>query len=45
LEKEVVGIAYRFHPRDAHLVLPPGTREPIPFRVSLDSEDPGPSHA
>jgi thiol-disulfide isomerase/thioredoxin len=37
-------IAYRFHARDAHLVLSPGTREPIPFRVSLDSDAPGPSH-
>jgi thiol-disulfide isomerase/thioredoxin len=25
-------IAYRFHARDAHLVLSPGAREPIPFR-------------
>jgi hypothetical protein len=37
-------IAYRFHARDAHLVLSPGTREPIPFRVLLDGEAPGPSH-
>jgi thiol-disulfide isomerase/thioredoxin len=37
-------IAYRFHARDAHLVLSPGTREPIRFRVSLDGEAPGPSH-
>jgi Thioredoxin like C-terminal domain len=37
-------IAYRFHARDAHLVLSPGTREPIPFRVLLESEAPGPSH-
>jgi thiol-disulfide isomerase/thioredoxin len=37
-------IAYRFHARDAHLVLSPGTREPIPFRVSLDGEAPGASH-
>jgi hypothetical protein len=27
-----------------HLVLAPGTREPIPFRVLLDGEAPGPSH-
>jgi hypothetical protein len=26
-------IAYRFRARDAHLVLSPGAREPIPFRV------------
>jgi thiol-disulfide isomerase/thioredoxin len=37
-------IAYRFHARDAHLVLAPGGREPIPFRVLLDGEPPGPSH-
>ena len=33
-------IAYRFHARDAHLVLSPGAREPIPFRVLLDGEAP-----
>jgi thiol-disulfide isomerase/thioredoxin len=37
-------IAYRFHARDAHLVLSAGTRAPIPFRVLLDGEPPGPSH-
>jgi thiol-disulfide isomerase/thioredoxin len=37
-------IAFRFHARDAHLVLSPGTAEPIPFRVLLDGEAPGPSH-
>ena len=37
-------IAYRFHARDAHLVLTGGAREPIPFRVLLDGEAPGPSH-
>jgi Thioredoxin like C-terminal domain len=37
-------IAYRFHTRDAHLVLSPGAGEPIPFRVLLDGEAPGPSH-
>jgi thiol-disulfide isomerase/thioredoxin len=37
-------IAYRFHARDAHLVLSPGTRAPIHFRVLLDGEAPGPSH-
>jgi thiol-disulfide isomerase/thioredoxin len=37
-------IAYRFHARDAHLVLSPGAREPIPFRVVLDGEAPGASH-
>ena len=37
-------IAVRFHARDAHLVLSPGAREPIPFRVRLDGEAPGLSH-
>jgi thiol-disulfide isomerase/thioredoxin len=37
-------IAYRFHARDAHLVLSPGGHEPIPFRVLLDGEAPGPAH-
>ena len=37
-------IAFRFHARDAHLVLTPGAHEPIPFRVLLDGEAPGPSH-
>jgi hypothetical protein len=36
-------IACRFHARDAHLVLCLSTREPIPFRVLLDGERPGPS--
>jgi thiol-disulfide isomerase/thioredoxin len=36
-------ITFRFHARDAHVVLSPGTREPIPFRVRLDGERPGPS--
>jgi hypothetical protein len=37
-------IAYRFHARDAHLVLSLGAGEPIPFRVHLDGEAPGPAH-
>jgi thiol-disulfide isomerase/thioredoxin len=37
-------ILYRFHARDVHLVLSPGAREPIPFRVLLDGDGPGPSH-
>jgi thiol-disulfide isomerase/thioredoxin len=44
LEQAGGSIAYRFHARDAHLVLSPGAREPIPFRVSLDGEPPGRSH-
>jgi len=37
-------ITYRFDARDVHLVLSPGAREPIPFRVLLDGEAPGTSH-
>jgi thiol-disulfide isomerase/thioredoxin len=37
-------IVYRFHARDAHLVLSAGAREPIPFRVRLDGEIPRQSH-
>jgi thiol-disulfide isomerase/thioredoxin len=37
-------IAYRFHARDAHLVLSRASRDPIRFRVLLDGEPPGPSH-
>jgi thiol-disulfide isomerase/thioredoxin len=37
-------IAFRFHARDAHLVLSPGADGPIPFRMLLDGEAPGPSH-
>jgi hypothetical protein len=37
-------IAYKFHARDAHVVLSHGAREPISFRVRLDGEVPGPSH-
>jgi thiol-disulfide isomerase/thioredoxin len=36
-------IAYRFHARDAHLVLSAGVREPIAFRLLLDGEAPGAS--
>jgi thiol-disulfide isomerase/thioredoxin len=44
LDRAGGSIAYRFHARDAHLVLSPGAREPIPFRVLLDGEVPGPAH-
>ena len=37
-------IAYRFHARDAHLVLSAGDAEPIPFRVLIDGGAPGRSH-
>jgi len=44
LEQAEGTIGYRFHARDAHLVLSPGSRAPIPFRVLLDGTAPGPSH-
>jgi thiol-disulfide isomerase/thioredoxin len=44
LDRAGGSIAYRFHARDAHLVLSPGARQPIPFRVLLDGEAPGASH-
>jgi thiol-disulfide isomerase/thioredoxin len=43
LDRAGGSIAFRFHARDAHLVLSRGAREPIPFRVLLDGEAPGPS--
>lgn len=36
-------IAYRFHARDANLVLLSGTDQPIHFHVHLDGEAPGES--
>ena len=44
LDRAGGSIAYRFHARDAHLVLFSGATEPIPFRVSLDGEPPGAAH-
>jgi SAM-dependent methyltransferase len=44
LEAAGGSVAFRFHARDAHLVLASGAGEPIPFRVLLDGEAPGPSH-
>ncbi len=44
LDRAGGSIAYRFHARDAHLVLSGGAREPIAFRVLLDGEPPGPAH-
>jgi thiol-disulfide isomerase/thioredoxin len=44
LEEPGGSIACRFHARDAHVVLSRGAREPIPFRVLLDGDAPGPSH-
>ncbi|HEX6712294.1 MAG TPA: redoxin domain-containing protein [Thermoleophilaceae bacterium] len=37
-------IAFRFHARDVNLVLNRSGAAPIPFRVLLDGEAPGPSH-
>jgi thiol-disulfide isomerase/thioredoxin len=37
-------ISFRYHARDAHLVLSPGTRDQIPFRVLVDGEVPGAGH-
>jgi thiol-disulfide isomerase/thioredoxin len=44
LDRAGGSITCRFHARDAHLVLAPGTGGPIPFHVLLDGEPPGPSH-
>ena len=44
LDQAAGSLDFRFHARDAHLVLSPGAREPIPFRVLLDGKAPGPSH-
>ena len=44
LDRAGGSIAFRFHARDAHLVMSPGRHEPIPFNVRLDGEAPGASH-
>jgi thiol-disulfide isomerase/thioredoxin len=44
LDKAGGSIAFRFHARDAHLVLSRRTAEPIPFRVVIDGNAPGASH-
>ena len=44
LQRPGGSITFRFHARDAHLVLSPAGRAPIPFRVFLDGEGPGASH-
>ena len=44
LDRAGGSIACRFDARDAHLVLSPGARDPIAFRVFLDGGAPGPSH-
>jgi hypothetical protein len=38
------GIRFRFHARDANLVLRAATGAPVPFRVLLDGVQPGPAH-
>jgi hypothetical protein len=37
-------IAFRFHARDANLVLRSRTGAPVPFQVSVDGEGPGNAH-
>ena len=37
-------MAFRFHARDVHLVLSPGSQRPAPFRVRVDGQPPGSSH-
>ncbi len=44
LEEARGTIAFRFHARDANLVLAGAARGPIPFRVLLDGTAPGPAH-
>jgi thiol-disulfide isomerase/thioredoxin len=44
LERAGGSIGFRFEARDAHLVMAAGARKPIPFRVLVDDEPPGPSH-
>ncbi|HTR68988.1 MAG TPA: hypothetical protein VMH41_02015, partial [Mycobacteriales bacterium] len=43
LEQAGGSIAFRFHARDAHLVLSAAARAQIPFHVLLDGGAPGPS--
>jgi thiol-disulfide isomerase/thioredoxin len=44
LERANGSISFRFHARDAHLVLSRNAREPIPFRLLLDGDTPGDAH-
>ena len=44
LDRAGGSIAYRFHARDAHLVLSCAGPAPIPFRVLLDGAAPGAAH-
>jgi thiol-disulfide isomerase/thioredoxin len=43
-ESPGASLACRFQARDAHLVLARSTPDPIPFRVFIDGEPPGPAH-
>jgi thiol-disulfide isomerase/thioredoxin len=39
------GISYRFHARDLNVVMGPAARgTPVPFRVTLDGQEPGAAH-
>jgi hypothetical protein len=37
-------VAFRFHARDVHLVLSPGSQASIPIRVRIDGDAPGAAH-
>ena len=37
-------IAFRFHARDVNLVIRSREAAPVPFRVLIDGEPPGPAH-
>ena len=41
LDRAGGSVAFRFHARDAHLVMSSGADDPVPFRVTLDGEPPG----
>ena len=44
LDRAGGSIAFRFHARDAHLVMSQAAEEPIPFRVRLDGQAPSRAH-
>lgn len=37
-------VVFRFHARDLHLVMGPGSNKPVRFRVSIDGKPPGDAH-
>jgi thiol-disulfide isomerase/thioredoxin len=43
-EQAGASISFRFEARDVHLVLSRSAAAPVPFRVTIDGEAPGPSH-